>query len=103
LVLLFTLVDIISYLIQIVQVVVIVQFVMYLLITFNVVNMHNHFVESVWRALNAILDPILAPIRRLMPNTGGIDFSPMVLIIALVIVQKILRGVALASLQGGAI
>ena len=82
--LLYTLIDIISYLIQIIQVVVIVQFVMYLLITFNVINMHNNFVESVWRALNAILDPILNPIRRIMPNTGGIDFSPMVLIIGLV-------------------
>jgi YggT family protein len=98
-VLLYTLIDIITYLIQIVQVVVIVQFVMYLLITFNVVNMHNHFVESVWRALNAILDPILSPIRRIMPNTGGIDFSPMVLIIGLVVLQKLLWGVAMSSVQ----
>jgi YggT family protein len=102
-VLLYTLIDIISYLIQIIQVVVIVQFVLSLLITFNVVNMHNNFVESLWRALNAILDPILNPIRRIMPNTGGIDFSPMVLIIGLVIVQKILWGIAMSSLQSGAI
>ena len=101
--LLYTLIDIISYLIQIIQVVVIVQFVMYLLITFNVINMHNNFVESVWRALNAILDPILNPIRRIMPNTGGIDFSPMVLIIGLVILQKILWGFAAASLRAGAL
>lgn len=99
--LLYTLIDIISYLIQIIQIVVIVQFVLYLLITFNVVNMHNNFVESLWRALNAILDPILNPIRRIMPNTGGIDFSPMVLIIGLVIVQKILWGIAMSSLQTG--
>jgi YggT family protein len=100
-VLLYTLIDIISYLIQIIQVVVIVQFVLSLLITFNVVNMHNNFVESLWRALNAILDPILNPIRRIMPATGGIDFSPMVLIIGLVIVQKILWGIAMSSLQTG--
>lgn len=101
--LLYTLIDIISYLIQIVQVVVIVQFVMYLLITFNVINMHNNFVESLWRALNAILDPLLRPIRRIMPNTGGIDFSPMVLIIGLVVLQKILWGVAVSSMQSGVV
>lgn len=97
--LLYTLIDIISYLIQIIQLVVIVQFVMYLLLTFNVINAHNQFVESLWRALNAILDPMLRPIRRIMPNTGGIDFSPMVLIIGLVILQKILWGVAMSSLR----
>lgn len=97
--LLYTLIDIISYLIQIVQVVVIVQFVMYLLLTFNVINAHNQFVESLWRALNAILDPILAPIRRILPQTGGIDFSPMVLIIGLVVLQKILWGFVRASMM----
>ncbi|HEX7752345.1 MAG TPA: YggT family protein [Novosphingobium sp.] len=97
--LLYTVIDIISYLIQIIQFVVIVQFIMYLLLTFNVINTRNQFVESLWRALNAILDPMLAPIRRIMPNTGGIDFSPMVLIVGLVIVQKILWGVALSSIQ----
>ena len=97
--LLYTLIDIISYLIQIIQIVVIVQFVMYLLLTFNVINSHNQFVESLWRALNAILDPLLNPIRRVMPNTGGIDFSPMVLIIGLVVLQKVLWGFARASLM----
>jgi YggT family protein len=72
---------------------------MYLLITFNVVNMSNDFVVSIWRALNAILDPILSPIRKIMPNTGGIDFSPMVLIIGLVVLQKILWGFAQASVM----
>lgn len=97
--LLYTLVDIVSYLIQIVQIVVIVQFVLGLLIAFNVVNFHNQFVESIWRALNAILDPLLNPIRKIMPNTGSIDLSPMVLIIGLVILQKILWGIARASVM----
>lgn len=97
--LLYTLIDIVSYLIQIIQIVVIVQFVMSLLISFNVINFHNQFVESIWRALNAILDPLLSPIRRIMPNTGSIDLSPMVLIIGLVILQKILWGIARASVM----
>jgi YggT family protein len=98
-VLFYTLLDIVGYLISIVVFVVIVQFVMSLLISFNVVNMHNNFVESIWRAVNAILDPILNPIRRIMPDTGAIDFSPMVLIIALTILQKVLYGAAIASIS----
>lgn len=61
--------------------VVIVQFILGLLISFNVVSYHNQFVSSLWTAINAILDPILAPIKRRLPNTGGIDFSPIVLIL----------------------
>ena len=60
---------------------VIVQFILGLLISFNVVNYHNQLVSALWTALNAILDPILAPIKRRMPNTGGIDFSPIVLLL----------------------
>lgn len=91
-----TLYEIVSYLINIIVFVVIVQFVLGLLIAFNVVNMHNHFVAAVWQALNAILDPMLRPIRRIMPNTGAIDFSPMVLIIGLTILGIILRNLAIA-------
>ena len=75
---------------------VIVQFVMSLLISFNVVNMHNDFVAAVWRAINALLAPILAPIRKIMPDTGVIDFSPMVLIVLLQIVRIVLGNLAYA-------
>ncbi|KPH60662.1 YggT family protein [Novosphingobium aerophilum] len=82
------------YLVQILTTLVLVQFVLGLLISFNVVNLHNRFVEAIWRALNALLDPILSPIRRIMPNTGGIDFSPMVLIIGLNVLIMILQPMA---------
>jgi YggT family protein len=96
-VLLVTLIDVVSYLISIIVMLVIAQFVLSLLITFNVVNMRNQFVEALWRAVNALLDPILTPIRRIMPHTGAIDFSPMVLIIVLTVLQKVLIGIALGS------
>lgn len=86
-----TLYNIVDYLIQIFLVVVIVQFVLSLLISFNVVNLHNQFVESLWRAVNALLEPILAPVRRFMPDTGAIDLSPMVVIILLNILRIILQ------------
>ena len=71
---------------------VIVQFVLSLLIAFNVVNMHNQFVSAIYTALNALLEPMLKPIRKIMPNTGAIDFSPLVLIILLQIILIVLRG-----------
>jgi YggT family protein len=96
-VLLYTLVDVVGYLVSIVVMLVIAQFVLSLLITFNVVNTRNQLVEAIWRAVNALLDPILAPIRRIMPHTGAIDFSPMVLIIVLTVLQKVLYGIAMGS------
>lgn len=91
-----TLYDIVSYLINIIVIVVIVQFVMSLLISFNVVNLHNQFVAAVWQAVNAILEPVLRPVRRHMPNTGALDLSPMVLIIGLTILQIILGHLAMS-------
>lgn len=92
----YTLYQIIDYLVNIIVFVVIVQFVLSLLIAFNVVNTHNQFVATVYQGLNALLEPLLRPIRRFMPNTGGIDFSPMVLIIGLTILQIILGNLARA-------
>ena len=93
-----TLFEIVGYLISVIVMLVIVQFVMSLLISFNVVNMHHAFVAAVWKAINALLEPLLAPIRKLMPDTGAIDFSPMVLIVLLQIVRIVLGNLAHAAL-----
>ena len=95
--LLYTLSEIVGYLISIILILVITQFILSLLIAFNVVNMHNDFVAAIWRAINALLDPILNPIRRIMPDTGAIDFSPLVLIIGLNVLNIILRNLAIGS------
>ena len=93
----YTLFEIAGYLTSVVVMLVIVQFVMSLLISFNVVNMHNDFVAAIWKAVNALLEPILRPIRRMMPDTGAIDFSPMVLIILLQVAQIVLRNLAMGA------
>lgn len=93
-----TLFEIVGYLVSIVVTVVIVQFILGLLISFNVVNMHNNFVAALWQAVNAILEPLLRPIRRHMPDTGALDLSPMVLIIGLTILQIILKNLAYGAM-----
>ncbi|MDD3798436.1 MAG: YggT family protein [Novosphingobium sp.] len=91
---LITIAQILDLLISVVVTLVIIQFVLGLLISFNVVNMSNQFVSAIWTALNALLQPLLAPIRRIMPNTGAIDFSPLVLIIGLQILLIIVTNLA---------
>jgi YggT family protein len=89
---LLALISIIGYLIQIFTTIVIVQFVVSLLIMFNIISMQNQIVASIYQSLNVILDPFLKPIRRIMPDTGMVDFSPIVLIIGLRIVQTLIGG-----------
>jgi YggT family protein len=91
---LLALISIIGYLMSILSTVVIVQFILSLLIAFNVVSLSNNIVSSIWQALNVILDPFLRPIRKILPDTGMIDFSPMVLLIGLRILQMLLAGLA---------
>lgn len=83
-------IPILALLANIISTVVIVQFILSLLLAFNVVSFQNQFVSAIWQALNAILDPLLAPIRRHMPNTGAIDFSPIVLLLLIKVVMIVL-------------
>jgi YggT family protein len=98
-----TLFEIVGYIISVIVMLVIVQFVLSLLIAFNVVNIHNDFVNAVWKAVNALLEPLFRPIRRIMPNTGAIDFSPLVLIVGLEVLQIVLKNLAISSMGGGAL
>ena len=60
------------------------------LIAFNVVNTRNQFVAGVVEFLYRITEPVLAPIRRLMPNLGGLDISPIILILIIILIQKLI-------------
>ncbi|ANU07020.1 YggT family protein [Paraurantiacibacter namhicola] len=73
---------------------VIVQFVISLLFSFNVVSTSNQFAVQIYNSIDALLRPILDPIRRILPQTGAIDFSPLVLILGLNILMIILGNLA---------
>lgn len=88
------LISALEFLMMILSTVVIVQFILSLLLAFNVVSLSNNIVSSIWHAVNVILDPFLRPIRKILPDTGMIDFSPMVLLIGLRILQMLLMGLA---------
>ena len=59
------------------------------LVAFNVVNPQNTFVRNLGEFLWRVTEPVLAPIRRLLPNLGGIDVSPILLIIALYFIRNL--------------
>ncbi|AOL24803.1 YggT family protein [Erythrobacter litoralis] len=83
--------DIISILTSALVMLIIIQFVIGLLFAFNVVSPSNQFLMSFYTSINNLLDPILRPIRRIMPDTGTIDFSPLVLIILLQILLRVIQ------------
>lgn len=68
----------------------IIWVIMSWLISFNVINTHNRFVHLVGDFLYRITEPLLRPIRRFLPNLGGLDLSPIVLILLVWFVRNLL-------------
>jgi len=62
---------------------IIVQIIMSWLIQFNVINIRNQLVSTIYYMLSRFVEPILAPIQRIIPSFGGLDLSPIVAILAL--------------------
>ena len=60
------------------------------LLAFNVINYHNQVVRQIWNGLNAMTEPLLRPIRSLLPNLGGVDISPIIAILIIIFLQQLL-------------
>ena len=70
--------------------VMIVHIIMSWLINFQVLSLRQPLVAQIWDGLNRLLEPLYAPIRRLLPNTGGLDLAPLVVFILIIILQQAL-------------
>ena len=66
---------------------IIAQAVMAWLIAFNVINTHNDFVAQLWNVLDRITEPLYRPFRRIMPDFGGLDLTPMLVLIIIIILD----------------
>ena len=86
--------DIAHILLQVVIWIIVIQAILSWLVAFNVINTHNDFIRSFLRALDRITEPLYRPIRRIMPDMGGIDFSPMVILLLIYVLRILLSGVA---------
>lgn len=94
---LYALFGIIDMVLQVLVWIIIAQIIISWLVAFNVINTQSNFVRTLLDALDRLTAPLYRPIRKVMPDFGGIDFSPIVLILAIQILRKLNEGLALET------
>jgi YggT family protein len=70
--------------------IIIASAIMSWLVAFGVVNVRNQFIRVVVDLLYRITEPVLRPIRRFLPNLGGIDISPVVALLLIIVIQHLI-------------
>lgn len=98
---LIAIVDIIDFLLTIVTWIIIGQVILSWLFAFNILNTGSHGVRTVAVAIDRITAPLYRPIRRILPDFGGIDFSPLVILILIQVIKKLLAGAVTQYYIGG--
>ena len=78
---------------------IIISAIMSWLIAFDIINLRNQFVYNVHRFLDAVTRPVLAPFQRIIPTLGGVDISPIIVLLIIVGVQRYLVPMAFAPLK----
>lgn len=86
--------NVVDLLLQVVMWIIVAQAVISWLVAFNVINTHSQFVRSVLIALDRLTAPLYRPIRRILPDFGGLDFSPMVILLLIYVLRILLAGAA---------
>ncbi len=82
--------DVVLLLLRLYTYLIVISAILSWLIAFNVINVHNDLVRSIWNALTALTEPVLRPIRQITPNLGGIDISPVILLLLIFLIQDII-------------
>jgi YggT family protein len=98
---LLALVDIANLLLSVLTWIIIIQVILSWLFAFNVLNTSSGGVRAFVIALDRITAPLYRPIRRILPDFGGIDFSPLVILILIQVIKKLLAGVVTQYYFGG--
>ena len=94
--------DILQVLLSVLWWIIFVQAIMSWLIAFNVINTYNEYVRTVWQALKRITAPLYRPIQRILPDFGGLDFSPVVVLLIIFVLQTLLDGLVRDLAASGA-
>ena len=98
---LLSLLTIVDLLLQVAMWIIVVQAILSWLVVFNVINTQNEYVRSFFHALDRITAPIYRPVRRILPDFGGLDFSPMVVLLLIVVLRILLEGVTANVIAAG--
>ena len=83
--------------------VVVIAVVVSWLVAFGVLNTYNHIARSIIRALDALTEPVFRPIRRILPSLGGLDLSPLIVLIAIWFLEYVLLWVEARYLYSPAV
>jgi len=97
---LIALVDIADLLLSILTWIIIGQVILSWLLAFNVLNTSSQGVRTFAMALERITAPLYRPIRKILPDFGGLDFSPLVILILIQVIKKLLAGVVASYYYG---
>lgn len=81
-------------LLRVLMYIIIAQAILSWLVAFNVINTYNDFVRAFLNALDRITAPLYRPIRKILPDFGGLDFSPIVVLLLIYVLRILLAGVA---------
>ena len=92
---LLSLFQVIDLVLRVLTYIIIAQAILSWLVAFNVINTYNDFVRSFLSALDRLTDPLYRPIRRILPDFGGLDLSPLVVLLLIYILRILLGGVAM--------
>lgn len=87
---LLVLLQIVQVLLNVVWWIIVIQAILSWLIAFNVINTYNDTVRLIWEALKKMTEPLYRPIRRVMPDFGALDLSPLVVLLILFILSNII-------------
>ena len=82
------LLQIVQLLLTVFTFIIVAQAILSWLIAFNVINTHNEFVRTLWNGLQTITEPVYRPIRRVLPDFGALDISPLVVLLILYILNN---------------
>lgn len=82
--------EILMLLLNVVWFIIIAHVIMSWLINFQVLNTRQQLVAQIWYGLNRLLEPIYGPVRRILPQMGGIDLAPLVVLLGVVALRIIL-------------
>ena len=89
---------IIELLLRVLMYIIIIQAILSWLVAFNVINTYNEFVRSFLNALDRLTEPLYRPIRRILPDFGGLDLSPLVVLLIIIIIKDYLLPGAFRSI-----
>ena len=79
----------IVWLLNLIEVFLFIYVIMSWLISFGVINVYNNVVRAIWDSMCALMEPLLRPIQRLVPMMGGLDISPLLLVVLIELIKQV--------------